>query len=183
MKTTLGVTLAALILAATASAAGPPVAWTKKDMTAAVRAIGYPKPHMRKLACKGVGPADSAGGHTTFRCTATYRHHRRSRFYVGGRGEGGWLCAAKRLAGCKLLRHGFVTSAQIVTLQSLGAAADLAARGYLTNRDETYQVVHFCEQTSSSAFACPFTVNDSSVTVTVSFKRAKGGYVISASTA
>jgi hypothetical protein len=42
--------LAALTVTASAAAAGPTVPWSKKDMTTAIRAISYPKPHMRKLA-------------------------------------------------------------------------------------------------------------------------------------
>lgn len=165
-----------LALAASASASGPTVAWTRTDMTTALRAIGYPKPHPKKLACKGIGPADATGAHTSYRCVATYKHHRHARFYAGGAAEGGWLCAAKTLAGCKFLRKGFVTTGALTADGSMGAAADLAARGYMQAHYGTYTVTHFCEQTSSSTFSCPF----STATVTITFKQAKGGYITTA---
>lgn len=167
---------AILIIAGTAaqaaSASGTSSAWTTKDMTAAVRAVGYPKPHPVKLACKGVGPATGAA-YDSFRCTATYRHHIRKRFVIAGRGEGGWLCTGTTISACKTLKHGFVTTGQVATLKSLGAAADLAARGYMTNRFGGYQAVHFCEQTGETTFSCPFVGE----TVTITMKAAKGGYV------
>lgn len=174
--------LAALILAASASAATTPtVAWSKKDIQAAARALSYPKPHPKKLSCRGRGDG-SGGRYVSFRCVATYRHHRQTRFLVGGIAVGGWLCAGK--AGCKPLRRGFVTTAAADMAGSLGAAADLASRGYLASHNQIpYQPVHFCEQTGASVWACPFTIGDSErVTVTVRLKKAKGGYITSAST-
>lgn len=174
--------IAVAVFAGTAAAAGTPVAWTKKDMTTAIRAIGYPKPHAKKLACAGLGMRDTAGRYTSFRCVATYTHHRRRVFYTAGIGEGGWLCAGKTAAGCKLLRRGFVTTAEVAVQSSLGGVADTAARGYLVDHDMfPYQVVHFCQQ-DGSAWSCPFTVNNQPVTVTISLAKAKGGYVVVGST-
>jgi len=169
--------LAALVLAGTAGAATPTTSWARKDIYSAVKAIGYPKPHPKKLGCHGIGVADSTGGHTAFRCTATYTHHRRRMFVIGGIGEGGWLCAAKTLAGCKLLRKGFVTSAEVSADGSMGAAADLAARGYMVNHYGSYQATGFCKQQGSSTWACGFTT----ATVTLTITRARGGYVIKGS--
>ena len=173
MKTTLTLLAATLMFAASASAAaGPSVAWSKKDVTTAIRAIGYPKPHPVKLACAGIGTGSDAY-YDWFRCKATYRPHHVRRFVVGGEGEGGWLCAGKTPVTCTLLRHGFVTS--------LAAAPDRAARGYLQDTGRfPYQVVHFCQQTTSTTYSCPFTVDAASVKVTVSFKQVKGGYVTTA---
>ena len=170
---------AAAVSASTATAAGP--AWTPKDMKTAIHALGYPKPHPKKLSCKGLGAA-SGGRFDSFRCVATYRLHHRRVFYTAGRGEGGWLCAGKTAAACGLLKRGFVTSADVARLQSMGAAADLAARGYLMNRGETYTPVHFCQQAGGS-WVCPFTVNGTPVTVTITFKGAKGGFVLTGSAA
>jgi hypothetical protein len=96
----------ALLSATIASAAGPVVSWTVKDMKAAVRALGYPKPHPTKLACRG-----HKGQFTSFRCVATYRHRApRLLRAVASRWAAG--CApAETLTGCKLLRRGFVPTA------------------------------------------------------------------------
>lgn len=131
-------------------------------MKTAIRALDYPKPQSKKLICTEVDVAVGPGGqYSSFRCTATYSHHRRSRFVIAGVGEGGWLCAGKTFAGCKLLRHGFVPTADVNTDGSIGAAADLASRGYLVDHDQfPYQPVHFCQQAGASTWSCPFTVNN-----------------------
>jgi hypothetical protein len=178
VKVTLAVVAAAAVFASSAAAAGMPVPSTVKDMKTAVRGVAYPKPHPKKLSCKGQGP-ESGSLFSAFRCVSTYKHHQRRVFFIQGQDEGGWLCAGKTLAGCKLLRKGFVTTQEVNRLESLGAAADLAARGYLDNHGLTYQPVHFCQQ-AGTVWACPFTVNNTQVTVTVSLKKARGGYVISA---
>lgn len=171
MKTTL-VLAAALVLtgAAAASTVNPP--WTLKDIKTAVRAVGYPKPHPLRLGCKGLGAATTSGAYTSFRCTARYRHHVRRRFFVEGKGEGGWLCAGKTLAGCKLLRRGFLTAATVGT-QGLAASVDIAARGYMMNHYGSYQATGFCKQTASLSWSCPFV----EATVTLTLRKAKGGYV------
>lgn len=162
--------LAALIVAgtATATASTTPTPWTRANMTAAVKAVGYPKAHAKKLTCRGIGLADSSGRYNAFRCTAAYRHHRIRRFYAAGRGEGGWLCAAATLSGCKLLRHGYITTATM----NLGGAIDIAARGYMTNHYGSYQVAGFCRG-GPPVWTCPFT----NTTVTITTKAAKGGWV------
>jgi hypothetical protein len=146
-------------------------------MKSAVRALGYPKQHMKKLACTGSGVTDS-GLFSSFRCTATYTRHRHSRFFIQGQGEGGWLCAGKTLAGCELLRRGFVTSGTVAT-QGLNASVDLAARGYMSNRYGSYQAKGFCTRTGSLTWSCPFV----SATVALTLKKATGGYVSGATTA
>lgn len=170
--------------AATAATAGSqPAYWSLKDMKTAIRALGYPKPHAKRLACTKFVAAGPGGQYSAFRCSATYRKHRRARFVTEGVGEGGWICGGKAVAGCKLLRHGFVTSAAVTADGSIAAAADLAARGYLVDHDHfPYQVVHFCVQVGSTAWSCAFTVNNAPVSVSLSFKKAKGGYVISGTT-
>lgn len=166
----------ALMLAASTSAAGPNVPWSTKDMKTAIRAIAYPKPHPKKLACKGSG-ATTSGEFASFRCVATYRHHRHHRFSIEGQGEGGWLCAGKTLATCQLLRRGFLTS-QAVNIQGMGPSVDLAARGYMANKYGAYQAKGFCKQTTSSTWTCQFV----EATVTLTVKAARGGYVEVATT-
>jgi hypothetical protein len=174
----------ALVFTASAAATRPPPGdppWAKSKMLTALRALGYPKPHPLKLTCKDP-PQGRDVGIASFACTATYKHHVRRRFVAAGQGEGGWLCAGKTLAGCKLLRRGFVTTAAAAVYPSLSGAAQIAAEGYLADHDQfPYQVVHFCTQASASSWSCPFLVNNAPVTVTISLKKAKGGYVVSGS--
>jgi hypothetical protein len=135
MKRTIVIGVAALVFAATASAATPTGGWTKPDMKTAIRGLGYPKPHPKKLGCK-------AAGSTAFRCVATYRHHRHRRFVIGGTGV--WLCTGKTLDGCNWLHHGFVTSTQLEQHYAghLATAALFAARGYMAIKyGITYTVV------------------------------------------
>jgi hypothetical protein len=168
--------------ATAATAATQPTSWSLKDMKTAIRALGYPKPRAKRLTCTKFSAAGPGGQYSAFRCSATYPKHRRARFVTEGVGEGGWLCGGKTLAGCKLLRHGFVTTAA-VSADGIAAAADLAARGYLFDHDQfPYQVVHFCVQVGSTAWSCAFTVNNAPLSVSLSFKKARGGYVISGTT-
>lgn len=176
MKMTLALAAVLIFATSAASAAGPVVSWTTKDMKMAIRALGYPKAHPKKLACKGSG---AEVGNLSFRCVGVYRHHLRRVFYTQGQGEGGWICAGKTLAGCKVLRRGFVTSQQVGLLGSHAAVAGQAARGYLQDRGQTYIVTHFCTA-SGSSWSCPFVVDGAQVVVMVGLASARGGYVVSA---
>jgi hypothetical protein len=162
---------------------GPTVPWTRGNMIAAVRALGYPRGLARKLACTGMGAADTSGRYASFRCKATYTHHRSRRFQIAGRGEGGWLCAGKTIAGCKLLRRGFVSKG-MVTAEGFDAAANSAARGWVTNKYGTYQVTRYCTastSTASSSYTCDFHVSSGNITVALTFIVAKRGYLLTAS--
>ena len=173
-----GVIVVALLVTASASADVPATGWARKDMVAAVKAIKYPKPGARKISCRGLGTPDTTGRYTAFRCTTTYTHHRRRAFVIGGDGEGGWLCAARTLAGCKLLTHGFVTNGEVAKDSSLSAAADIAARGYMGNHYGSYQPTGFCKQQSAATWSCGFTT----ATVTLTMRHTTTGYVISGTT-
>lgn len=162
----------ALLSASIASAAGTG-AWSVKDMKAAVRALGYPKPHPTKLACRGT---------TTFRCVATYRHHRRRVFYAQWQSMGGWLCAGAKVSNCKLLRHGFIPTAD--TGGSLPGAAQFASRGYMAihYNDPQPFVASPCPQTGvPSTWTFCYKLDVGSVSVTITLKRVKTGYVTTAS--
>jgi hypothetical protein len=162
---------------------GPTVPWTRADILAAVRALGYPSGLPRRLACTGMGAADTSGRYASFRCKATYGHHRSRRFQIAGQGEGGWLCAGKTIAGCKLLRRGFVSRATVGS-EGFDAAANSAARGWMTNKYGTYQVTHYCTastSTSSSSYTCDFHVSSAKITVALTFIVAKRGYLLTAS--
>lgn len=170
--------LAALAITGTAGAAaatGPNVPWTRADMTAAAKAIGYPKPHAKKVACRGLGGPDSANRYAAFHCVAIYTRKPAHRgFYITGRSQGGWLCAGARLATCKLLSRGFIAKDTITA--SINDAADLAARGWMTNRFGSYQPTGFCQPAGALKWTCGFTT----ATVTLAMKTAKGGYTITA---
>lgn len=170
-----------LVLAGTAAAAGPIVPWTAKDMKTAVRGLAYPKAGAKKLACRGLGTTTQAGWFSSFRCVATYRHHRRRVFYTQGQGLGGWICAGPTLATCKVLRHGFVTSGQAAN-GGTAVWAQLAARGFVENRYSVASTVVTspCRQSGTNSWTCGYGVAAGDVTVTVSLKAVTAGYVVTA---
>lgn len=166
---------AALMFAAPAIAS---TGWTANDAKTAIRGLGYPKPHPRNLACKGAGT-------DTFHCVATYRHHRRNRFVIESV-SGPWLCAGKTLGGCKALRHGFVTGRQIAQRYNgyLATFAEFAARDYmgLHYGIDAPNTAPGGGQTGPTTWTFRYyTTDTTTVLVTISAKRAKGGYVISGS--
>jgi hypothetical protein len=173
---------AVLIFAATAAAGVNPVA-SKKYMTAAIRALGYPKPHPKTLACKGLGQGVD-GSYSTFRCTATYRGSRR-RFVTQTKQVGGWLCAGKTLAGCKLLKRGFVAMPHTTDSNVFAGTASMAARGWMGNH---YPIPlpnpnRQCPEAGGSGMkwtSCWYVSDTSYAAVTITLKGAKGGYLISA---
>jgi hypothetical protein len=179
MKRTIVIGVAALVFAATASAATPTGGWTKPDMKTAIRGLGYPKPHPKKLGCR-------AAGSTAFRCVATYRRHRHRRFVIGGTGV--WLCAGKTLDGCGWLRHGFVTNTQLEQHYAghLATAALFAARGYMAIK---YGITYTTSapgggQTGPMTWTYSYYTSDTTtVLITITLKQARGGYVVSAAPA
>ena len=158
--------LVALILAGTASAAG-----SSRDIVSAMKALHYPKPGAIKLGCHGAG----AG----FNCKATYRNHRVRRFYAKWQGEGGWVCAGKPTA-CRLLVHGWVKGP--LDDVHLAGAAELAAVGVMQNRYHVPQPFVYapCSKAGFTSWQCGYKGASGPVTVTVSFKAVKGGYIVSA---
>lgn len=162
--------IALTFLAGSAVAASRSTGWTKRerDMTTAVKALGYPKPHPKTLTCKGT---------TAFRCKAVYRHHTVKRFAATWQGEGGWICAGTKVSTCKLLRHGYATG-------QAAAVAELAAQGWFENKYKIPQpfVSSPCTQTGTLTWQCGWYVTDTSAaTVTLVLKAVKGGYLTSAS--
>lgn len=180
VKLTLVLLAASLFFAATATAAGPSVGWSKKDITTAMRGLGYPRPHPKKLTCSSIT------GSEAYKCVATYAHHRRRRFVTGGVAQGGWLCAGKTLAACNTLRHGFVATDQLSgsTADAVHGAAVIASRGYMKIRYQMPSPNQSAPCTGSGAtWTCSYYVTDTStVAVTITLKTAKGGYVTAAST-
>ena len=150
--------LITLVIAGTAEATT-----AGKDMAAAMRALHYPKTGALKVGCHTVGTTSGS-----FHCKATYKHHHTRWFYAKWAVEGGWVCAGTRLTGCRTLRHGFTRTAT-------NDAADLAARGWDGN---TGQPTGFCQPAGTLKWACGFTTG----TVTITMKKARGGYTITAST-
>lgn len=164
------VTLLAVFLVAGGATAGV----QSRTMTTAIRAVGYPKPHPKTLTCKGA---------TAFQCKAVYRHHRVKRFAATWQGQGGWICAGARVSTCKLLRHGFATTAQ-VTANTAQGVAELAAVGYMQNVYDVQIPNRYgpCTQNATISWTCGYYVTDTSVAmVTVSLKNVRGGVLISGS--
>lgn len=177
-RTAIVAAVGALVFAGSAVASPANPSWTLTDMKAAVRAVGYPKPHPVKLGCKGLGAATSAG-YTLFRCTARYRHQVRRRFFIEGQGEGGWLCAGKTLDGCTLLRRGFVTNAQVTHDGSVAFAAQLASRGYMANVYQAPQpyVGHGCPMKTAPIYSfCYAGDNNTTIAVNITMRKVKTGY-------
>lgn len=161
-----------VILVFTGVAAGATQAtWTARNMATAAKALGYPKPHARRVTCRGK---------TTFRCVATYR--RRRVFYAAWMGySSGWLCAGKTRSSCVMQRRGFIPTA---AASSLSRAAELAARGYMAFKYDTPDPYVYapCTKAGFTAYQCGYKwTNNQVITVTVSFKQAKGGYTMTAS--
>lgn len=162
---------AALFLAiCVGTVAAATVTWTKADMVAAVRALGYPKPHARKVTCKAVGPA--------FRCNATYR--RKRVFYAQGQGPGGWLCAGAKLSACKTLPRGFLAKDAIPAGLTLDAMVSTSAVGYIQDKygiaSGSTQRSQGCTPAGTNTWTCPFTYP--SATITITYKTARGGWIV-----
>lgn len=166
------VLVAALILTGTAAAAP-----TGKTMASTVKALHYPKPGAKTVACRNSG----AG----YKCKAVYRHHRRRVFYAEWANSGGWVCAGKTLIGCKVLRHGFVskaTEARYAQYGGLSAYAGISSTGYLENKYQaTPNAVSPCAADGNLSWSCAYSVTSGDVTVKISYRPVKTGWLITGS--
>ena len=170
LRTAIVVAACLATLSGVASAASP-TAWTSKDMTAAVKALRYPKPGAVKVTCRPVGHA--------FRCAAIYRRKPRTRrFYAEGTALGGWICAGPTVATCKLLRRGFVAAS--MAPYGVAAEASVSASGYAENKYGVSSTERSasCTPAGTLAWSCPFTAP--AATITVTYKPVKGGWLVSA---
>ena len=156
-------------------------------MQTALRAIGYPKPHPKKLTCKGrivPAPTNLSVKIQVFICKATYRHGHHSKFMAAGDGVGGWICAGRdlRTLYCRVLKQGFVTTRQVGPSKDLQPSAARAGLGYMDVRGHNTPnavVVDPCTATATMAYTCVYkSAQGSNITVTISFKTAKGGYLV-----
>ena len=179
-RAALAVIVGFLVFTDSSAAASPNVAWTGKDMKAAIHALGYPKPHAKKLTCKGLGAADAGGRHSAFRCVATFKGGRHRAFYTEGKGLGGWICAGAKLATCQLLKRGFVSASQVALDGSIEGAAEVAARGYVQNRYDTFDTypAGLCTQKGPRAWSCGYKLDTGTITVTITLSSVKSGYVV-----
>ena len=169
--------IAALMLAATASAATVPPQWTPKDAAAAVKALHLNRPHAKTTTCKGLG-APLNGMYAKFRCRTLYPHHRRRTLYLQGRAEGGWLCAGTTMTGCKLLNRGFVSTGQAARYNGLDEYVTLSATGYAENHgDANPTKTASCTSAGTNTWTCGF----ASGTVTITYKTVKGGWLVTGS--
>lgn len=180
MKRAALLAIVCLVLAAPAAAAIGP--WTPASIKALVRSVGYPKPHPKKLVCKQRSAA-------SFKCTATYR--RKQVFYVWlDRGSessatsGGWLCAGKKLASCKILGVGFIPAAESADNPHLEAAIRFLSEAYVEIRYHVPYPTTYggCTYTDTPLVeTCIYAKPD--VTVTITAKPAKsGGYLVRGTT-
>lgn len=165
----LGVTIAALVV--TGAAVAAPAVWTARDAQAAARALAYPSPHARKVTCHATGVA--------FKCAAVYGRHHQKTFVLAPGTEGGWTCAGHTLHTCHVLRKGFLSATQVTGMGGLQAAAGYSATGYLQEHASvTPESAGPCSPAGPSSFRCPYSTPQTTVTVT--YKRVKDGWVVSA---
>ena len=158
------VVVAALVLVSSAAAS------PSRDMATALRALHYPKPGALKMGCRGA---------TVFRCKATYRHHRVRRFQAKWAAMGGFICAGKTIAGCNILRHGFL-SPTVVGTDPRGAAQQ-TARGYMTlhyQAPDPYIAPGCVQSTQPSTWSFCYWISDTAkINITVHLAKVKAGYV------
>jgi hypothetical protein len=174
------VVVAALMFVGAASASNAPtVPWKARDMVTALRALAYPTAHPRKLTCRKSGPRG-------FRCAAINR--RRQVFYTRGRGLGGWICAGKRPTSCSVLKHGFASTSMVAGWLdgSLATYAKLAAKGYVQNKydlADPQSPSRTCDpwERAANSFVCEFDYNQEVFPIIITFKPAKGGWIIAGS--
>jgi hypothetical protein len=143
----------------------------RQDMQTAVRALNYPKAGALKVSCHGA---------STYRCVATYRHHRHRVFYASWHyefGQVGWICAGPSAANCKLLRRTFVTNAR-----AGDGTAEMASRGYMAihyNDPQPY-IGQDCPKKPAPVYTfCYAGNNNTSFAVYVTLKKVKTGYIVS----
>ena len=172
---------AAVLMVAAVAVARPTYPWHPKDIETAIRALSYPKAHPRTLSCKGQGH-NTYGRYDSWLCHATYAHKERRTFVMGGEGAGGWLCGGKTLKTCKLLGHGFVTNAQVLDFRGLEKIAEIASPSYVAIHGGPDDGPNFCTQSGTTAWSCHFNTPTGTITVTISFKKAKGGWITTGST-
>lgn len=157
------------------------VAYTPSAMKTMLRAVHYPRAHLRKLSCTGLGPS-SNGRYGSFRCVARWRPRGRKVFYAAGAGYGGWLCVGTSVAGCKVLANGYAPKGP----QSAPfAVAKLAAQGYLQNHFHRLSApparIRPCGQTAANVWTCLYQLSGppaGPVAITVTLTPAAAGWVL-----
>lgn len=173
------VALTALLLALVSvgiASAVTSLPWTPSAIKALIRSAGYPKPHPKKLACKR-----TPGGY--YKCTATYRRAKKQMFYVVDKGA--WLCVGHRkAASCQLLGGvGFIPRSEAADMPHLEASIRFASEAYIQIRFHVQYPTTYGGCTYSATplnESCTYAKPD--VTVTITAKPAKGGYLIHGST-
>jgi hypothetical protein len=103
---------------------------------------------------------------------------------MGGEAAGGWLCAGKTIRACAVLRHGFIPNAQAQGEQRFGGfpnLADLASTNYLQIHDGLTDpdgpTLVPCPNSGTMAWSCSYNTPTGAITVTISFKKATGGWI------
>lgn len=160
---------AVFLLATSLPAAAAATTGRAKTMAVAARAIHYPKAGALKVTCRGKA---------SYRCVATYRHHRRRVFYA--RWDyygGGWIDAGPKLATAKLLRNGFALPGDPAGI------SELAARGFMANHYNSPQpyVAYLCKQTATWTWTCGYKLDNGTANISITLKKVKAGFVFTGS--
>lgn len=154
------------------------VAYSPSAMKTMLKAVHYPRTHLRRLSCTGFG-SSSNGRYGSFRCVARWRPHGRKVFYAAGSGYGGWLCVGASVAGCKVLKHGYagMSGAQSTPYD----VARLAAQGYLQNhfhRLAAPPAIPPCSQTATNVWTCKYQSPTAPAAIIITLTPVGGGWLI-----
>jgi hypothetical protein len=176
----MGIVALVLPLLASSAVAGvfQDVAYTPSAMKTMLKAVHYPRAHLRKLSCTGLGTS-STGRYGSFRCVARWGQHGRKVFYAAGSGYGGWLCVGASVAGCKVLKHGY--AAKSGAQSTAYDVARLAAQGYLQNhfhRLAAPPAIPPCSQTATNVWTCKYQSPAAPAAIVITLTPVAGGWVL-----
>lgn len=159
------VVVAALILTGAASAGATLPQWTPRTAETAARALGFPTRHPSKVTCRGVG-APSNGLYWSFKCRRG--HHR----FTIASDSTGWVKANGRY-----LSRGFVSTGELRRLGGFSQSAPDAAGPYVLRKYGTVGSFN-CTNPAGHQWTCVF--QSPAVTVTITYRKAKGGWLLTA---
>jgi hypothetical protein len=158
------------------------IAYPPSAMKTMLRNVHYPRAHLRRLSCTGLG-ASSNGRYGSFRCVARWRPHGRKVFYAAGAGVGGWLCAGTSVAGCKVLELGYAARARPDATPY--GVAKVAAQGYLQNHfhrlDAPSPTIRPCRQTATNVWTCDYQLTGppaKPVAISITLTPMTGGWLL-----
>ena len=185
VKKSMAAGVVALILALSAGSADAGVFWsvsyTPSAITTMLKAVRYPRAHLRRLSCSGLAE-NVDGRYGSFRCVARWRQDGHTVFYAAGAGDGGWLCVGSSVAGCKVLNRGYAPKpGPNVTPSDI---AEVAAHGYLQNhfhRVNAPMTIPPCRETATSVWTCGYQLSGPPalpVEISITLIAGLGGWVV-----